>query len=226
MYKQRFVLDTTAFTDRGVVDELGDGDLCEAVTKLLDLIGRARMELAISCYIPYPTVYRELKGFLERNGCPELLSRIDTWIVKKTPNRYEVKVPARLFMAYVKDMRERLDRGRKRAEKAIWEAALEAYEIMLREEADVPKERIIREVIGETVRRFRRKYRQTVRHGTLDSAPDLDVLLLAKELDAAVVASDEGIERWARELGLRFMPACSFPGMIDEYLRMSREVEE
>ncbi len=226
MYKQRFVLDTTAFTHQDVVDRLGDGDLCRAVSELLDLIARARMELHISCYLPYPTVYRELKGFLERNDCPaELVSRLDTWIVKKTPNRYEVKVPARLFMAYVKDMRGRLDRGRKHAEKAIWNAALETYEIMLREEADVPKEKIIREIIGETVRRFRRKYRRTVRHGTLDSAPDLDVLLLAKELDAAVVAQDEGIERWARELGLRYMPATSFPDMIQEYLELAKEVE-
>jgi RNA ligase partner protein len=223
VYKQRFVLDTTAFTHQDVVDRLGDGDLCRAVSRLLDLIAHARLKLHVSCYVPYPTVYRELKGFLNRHGCPDLTTRIDTWIVKKTPNRYEVRVPARLFMAYVKDMRERLDRGRKRAEKAIWEAALETYEIMLREEADVPKEKIIREVIGETVRRFRRKYRRTVRHGTLDSAPDLDVLLLAKELDAAVVAQDEGIERWARELGLRYMPATSFPHMIQEYLELARE---
>ncbi len=225
MYKQRFVLDTTAFTEQRVVKTLGDGDLCKSVSKLLDMIGEARMKLAISCYIPYPTVYRELKGFLERNGCPDLIERVDTWVVKKTPNRYEIKVPARLFTAYVKDMRDRLDRGRKKAEEAIWEAALEAYEVMCKEEGEVPREKIIREIIGETVRKFRRKYRQIVRHGTLDSAPDLDVLLLAKELDAAVVAGDEGIERWARELGLRFMPAHSFPHMLKEYLELAEEVE-
>jgi predicted DNA-binding protein (UPF0278 family) len=45
------------------------------------------------------------------------------------------------------------------------------------------------------------------------------VLLLAKELDAAVVASDIGIQKWAEQLGLRFVDAKSFPAMIKEYLK-------
>ncbi|MGA2675890.1 MAG: PIN domain-containing protein, partial [Methanobacterium sp.] len=51
------------------------------------------------------------------------------------------------------------------------------------------------------------------------SAPDLDVLLLAKELDAGVVAADEGIKVWAERLGLRFLSAKSFPKMMKEYLK-------
>ena len=53
----------------------------------------------------------------------------------------------------------------------------------------------------------------------LDSAPDLDVLLLAKEMDAGVVAVDEGIRRWAEKLGLRYVEGNSFPRMLEEYLK-------
>jgi len=66
---------------------------------------------------------------------------------------------------------------------------------------------------------FRKRYRIALRKGTLDSAPDLDVLLLAKELGAGVVAADEGIKVWAERLGLRFLSAKSFPKMMEEYLQ-------
>ncbi len=48
------------------------------------------------------------------------------------------------------------------------------------------------------------------------------MLLLAKELDAAVVASDMGIQKWAEQLGLRFVNAKSFPSMIKEYLKRTK----
>jgi RNA ligase partner protein len=65
-----------------------------------------------------------------------------------------------------------------------------------------------------------------LRYGILDSAPDIDVLILAKELDAAVIASDYGIEKWAEQLGVRFVPANTFPMMIKEYLKHLPESEK
>ncbi len=81
------------------------------------------------------------------------------------------------------------------------------------------------------MRKFREKYRAALRYGILDSAPDIDVLLLAKDLDAAVVSQDLGIQRWAEQLGLRFMESRSFPIMIKEYMnalpgRASEEFDE
>ncbi|PKL73454.1 MAG: RNA ligase partner protein, partial [Methanobacteriales archaeon HGW-Methanobacteriales-2] len=40
--KQRFVLDTTAFTDNQLRDDYGDGELDKTVEVLLDLIARSR----------------------------------------------------------------------------------------------------------------------------------------------------------------------------------------
>lgn len=213
--KQRFVLDTTALTSIELRES--EEKLCDTIRRILHLIGEARIKLNISCHIPFPTVYTELKQFMKRYNCNEdLFVELDTWLVKKTPNRYEVKIPAEVFYEYVKDMRERMNRGMKIAESCIWLSASEAIELTKK---GVDREKISRESTGYIIKDFRAKYRNALRYGTLDSAPDLDVLLLAKEMDAGVVASDEGIKKWAERLGLRFVEGSTFPKMIQEYLK-------
>ncbi len=214
--KQRFVLDTTAFTDNQLRAMIGDGDLHKAVDKLLDLIARSRIRLNISCHMP-PVTYKEFTDYMNRYSCLEdILVKAETWIVKKTPNRYDTQIPSQVFFEYVRDIRERMNKGMRISEAAIWEAAVEA---MVMASKGVKKSKIEMEVIGGAIKDFRKKYRGALRKGTLDSAPDLDVLLLAKELGAGVVAADEGIQVWAERLGLRFLDALSFPKMLEEYLK-------
>jgi uncharacterized protein len=221
MLKQRFVLDTTALTDLQTREVMGYASLCEGMKKILDLIAEARLRLDISCYIPYPSVYKEMYEFASRNGCDsEVMAKIDTWLVKKSPDRYRVNITSQIFQEYVAYMRERINRGMGVAEDAIWEVATECLfmENPQNKEKEY-KEEVEREVIGGIIGKFRNKYRAALRYGILDSAPDIDVLILAKELDAAVVASDYGIEKWAEQLGVRFVPANTFPMMIKEYLK-------
>lgn len=214
--KQRFVLDTTAFTDNVLRDEFGDGDLSQTTDVLLDLIARSRIKLNISCHMP-PITYKEFSDYMARYNCPEeILVKAETWIVKKSPNRYDTKIPAEIFYEYVHDMRERMNKGMRISESAVWEAAVESMVMTGRGKKKVDIEA---EVIGKAIKDFRKKYRAALRKGTLDSAPDLDVLLLAKELGAGVVAADEGIKVWAERLGLRFLSAKSFPQMLKEYLK-------
>lgn len=213
--KQRFVLDTTALTS---VELRGESEsLCQAMKRILHVIGEARMKLNISCHIPYPTVYSEMRQFIKRYDCEEdLVVELDTWLVKKTPSRFEVKIPAEVFYDYVKDMRERMNRGMKIGESSIWLAASEASELSSK---GIEKSKVNRESTGYIIKDFRAKYRNALRYKTLDSAPDLDVLLLAKEMGGGVVASDEGIKKWAEHLGLRFVEGATFPKMIEEYLK-------
>ncbi len=223
MLRQRFVLDTTALTDQQVRESIGHSQLCEGIKGILDLVAESRLQLGISCYIPFPSVYDELQEFARNNGCDlDVAAKIDTWLVKKTPDRYEVKIPARVFHEYVAFMRARINKGMGVAEDAIWEAATEC--LFLTSSANSKKDiedNIEREVIGKTIGKFRNKYRAALRYGILDSAPDIDVLLLAKEIDAAVVANDFGIQKWAEELGVRFVPAKTFPMMLKEYLKQT-----
>lgn len=214
--KQRFVLDTTAFTDNVLREDLGNGDLTQSVDVMLDLLARSRIKLNISCHMP-PVTYKEFSDYMARYECPdEVMVKAETWIVKKTPNRYDTQIPSEIFFEYVQDMRERMNKGMKTSETAIWEAAVESMVMTSRGEA---KNKVEMEIIGKAIKDFRKKYRAALRKGTLDSAPDLDVLLLAKELGAGVVAADEGIRVWAERLGLRFLNANSFPKMLKEYLK-------
>ncbi|MCX9013785.1 MAG: RNA ligase partner protein [Candidatus Methanoperedens sp.] len=224
MIRQRFVIDTSALTDTQTRELEGAGTLCIAMGGILDIIADARLNLGISCYIPFPSVYNEMRDFARNNGCDEeTLAKIDTWLVKKTPDRFEVKIPSKIFYDYVDFMRGRINKGMGVAEEAIWESATEC---LFRTTKATSKHQIEpeieREVIGEIIGKFRDKYRNALRYGILDSAPDIDVLLLAKELDAAVVASDMGIQKWAEQLGLRFVNAKSFPAMIKEYLKRTK----
>lgn len=214
--KQRFVLDTTAFTDNQLREDYGEGELTKTVDVLLDLIARSRIKLNISCHMP-PVTYKEFSDYMARYECPEeIMVKAETWIVKKTPNRYDTKIPSEIFYEYVQDMRERMNKGMRISESAVWEAAVESMVMLSRGEKKTDVEV---EVIGKSITDFRKRYRAALRKGTLDSAPDLDVLLLAKELGAGVVAADEGIKVWGERLGLRFLSAKSFPKMLGEYLK-------
>lgn len=154
---------------------------------------------------------------MARYDCPkDVMVKSDTWIVKKSPNRYDTKIPSEIFYEYVQDMRERMNKGMRISENAIWEAAVES---LVRMSRGGEKSQIEAEIVGKAIADFRKRYRLALRKGTLDSAPDLDVLLLAKELGAGVVAADEGIKVWAERLGLRFLSAQSFPKMMQEYLK-------
>ena len=214
--KQRFVLDTTAFTDNVLREDMGNGNLTKSVDVMLDLLARSRIKLNISCHMP-PVTYKEFSDYMARYECPEeVMVKAETWIVKKTPNRYDTQIPSEIFFEYVQDMRERMNKGMKTSETAIWEAAVESMVMTSRGEE---KNKVEMEIIGKAIKDFRKKYRAALRKGTLDSAPDLDVLLLAKELGAGVVAADDGIRVWAERLGLRFLNANSFPKMLKEYLK-------
>jgi len=151
LQKQRFCLDTTAITDSEVRKSLGANTISESAEMILDLIAESRVHLDISCHIPYPSVYDELVGFLKREGCPEeVLIKVDTWLVKKTPNRYEIKLPAEILYEYIRDLRERINKGMRISENAMYETASEAY-VLSQDEESKDKKALIDDVLSKTV---------------------------------------------------------------------------
>ncbi|MBC7086834.1 MAG: RNA ligase partner protein [Methanomethylovorans sp.] len=228
MLRQRFVLDTTALTDLQARQSMGIDNLCEGMKNILELIASARLKLGISCYVPFPSVYNELHEFAKNNACEtDVVAKIDTWLVKKAPDRYNVMINSRIFHEYVSYMRERINKGMAVAEEAIWEGSTKCLFLTTKaENAQQIEFEIEKGVIGPIIGKFRNKYRSALRYGILDSAPDIDVLILAKELDAAVVASDFGIQKWAEELGVRFVPAHTFPMILEEYLAHADSVKD
>ncbi|QLG48203.1 RNA ligase partner protein [Natrinema halophilum] len=214
--RQRFVLDTSLF----ITEEIRrDGEsLEEAVGRLLDLVATARLELNISCYVP-PSIHDELATMLrDRNIEEDVFSRLDTWVVRKSPDRYGITIPANVVYNFIDEMSDRVDRGLRVSEKAIREVEqLEPDDLVTdantdgREEYMTDADRILSDLRDE--------YRRALRQGVLDSREDFDLLILARELDAGVVTEDRGIISWADEFGLRYVRGGQFPTLLEEYQR-------
>lgn len=198
--KQRFIMDTSAFTAAGESKE----EIEENIRELIDLISQAK-KANITCYTP-PSVWEETEGMLENKDISDdEINKLDSWLIQKSPSRAELKVPASFIYQYVLDVRENINKGLREAEKAVIKT----------EKEPEPAEKIISEL--------RDKYRRALREGLLDSTEDLSVLLLAKELNGGIVAKDRGIEEWAKEWGIRYLDAEAFPSLVREHLE---EVEK
>jgi len=208
--RQQFVLDTSLF----ITEEIREPDesLEDAVLRLLDRIATARLELNISCHMP-PSIHDELVTMLrERDVSEEVFERLETWVVRKSPDRYGVTIPADIVYQFVDEMSDRVDRGLRVSEEALREVEqLDPDTLGTGEEYMTEADRVLSNL--------RDKYRQALRQGVLDSREDFDLLVLAKELDAGVVTEDRGIIAWADRFGLRYVRGGQFPTLLEEYLR-------
>ncbi len=207
-FKQRFVLDTSAFLTQDIRDE--DQDVEAAVEALLKLISRARLSLGISCYMP-PSVYDECTRMLEtRDVSEELLDELATWIIRKHPDRYAVSIPADVVYEFIDEMSTRVNRGLRVSEEVVRRA-----EQLEPEPLDDHEHKT---VTDELIAELREKYRTSLRKGVLDSREDFDLLILARELDAGVVTEDAGIIDWTEDFGLRYLRGRDFPSLLQAYL--------
>lgn len=210
--KQRFVLDTSTFLTSEIRRE-GE-DVEAAIDRLLDLIARAKLELNISCYIP-PSVHDELVRILEDRGVSDdVIRKLNTWVIKKNPARYEVMIPADVVHRFIEEMSERVDRGLRVSEEAVRRAEAS------RPEAETDHE--YKSEVDEVISDLRSKYRSALRKGVLDSREDFDLLVLGRELEAGVVTEDTGIIKWADDFGLRYLKGRDLPGLLEEYLAANR----
>jgi hypothetical protein len=209
--RQRFVLDTSLFITEEIRRE--DESLEPAVVRLLDLVATARLELNISCYMP-PSIHDELATMLrDRDVSDEVFSRLDTWVVRKSPDRYGVTIPANIVYNFIDEMSDRVNRGLRVSEEALREVQQLDPELLASDDGDYVTE------ADRVLSNMRDKYRRALRQGVLDSREDFDLLVLARELDAGVVTEDRGVISWADEFGLRYVHGGQFPTLLEEYLR-------
>ena len=184
MVKTKLVLDTSLFVNPDVRHHFG-GTPTESFRNFLKLaIENSHVEI----YMP-PSIYRELMDFVDEK---EIESKLLLRVKQKPPKKYELMVPGAVLYELVEDMRERVNKGLRIGEKAVRKMT----------GANNPKDDE-----SEIISDFRRKYKEALREGIIDSKEDIDLLLLALELDAAVVTADEGILAWAEKLGVRIYEA-------------------
>lgn len=185
------VLDTSVFTNPHVSEIFG-ADTSSAVDTF---VGLARqVEERIEFFMP-PSVLSELHHFTDQDRLPADLELV---IRLRAPKRHEITVPGGFLYELIDDIRSRMDRGLRVAEKAVRDVQ--------------PKS------VDKTISWLRDRYRSALRTGLLDSSEDLDVILLALELNAAVASADQGLVGWAEKVGLRLMPPDRLRGLLDHLI--------
>ena len=187
-----FVIDTSIFTNPDVYITFGRTPTT-ALKKFLNLI--AKLE-GPNFYMP-PSIYEELMDFVDIDKIPKDLQ---VRIFQKPPKKYEMNVPAFLLYELIEDVRHRIDKGLRVAEQAVRE--------------------VINDNEPDTINNLRRKYRSALREGIIDSKEDVDLILLARELDGILVTADKGIMTWADKLGIRYVESRNLRGIINSLIKM------
>jgi hypothetical protein len=175
---ERIVIDTSVFTNPDVYTIFG-GSVKDAFKNFVKLAKKLKKEYEF--YMP-PSVFEELSLFLGENEMP---GETDLVLRLKSPQRFNIEVPGFLLYELIEEVRNRINKGLRVAEEAVLVAEKQS------------KEKIIN--------RLRNKYREALRSGIIDSTEDVDLILLALELGAAIVSADEGVRKWAEKLGVRFI---------------------
>ena len=190
--EESFVIDTSIFTNTDVSIAFGRSPTT-ALKGFLKLISK----LERPCFYMPPSIYRELMNFVDVDKIPKDLQ---VKIFQKPPKKYEMNVPAFLLYELIEDVRRRIDKGLRVAEQAVREVVTDAE--------------------TETITNLRKKYRSALREGIIDSKEDVDLILLAKELDGILVTADVGIMTWADKLGIRFIESRNLRGIIESLIKM------
>lgn len=183
---KKVVLDTSLFVNPDVRASLGSTPI-EALETFLYLAAQIGN---LEFYMP-PSIFDELLHFVERDKIPGDLLVI---LHQKPPKKHELKCPAFLLYELIEDIRERVNKGLRLAEKAVRSAELKKPD--------------------EIVQDLRKKYREALREGIIDSKEDVDLMLLAMELDALLITADQGLIKWAEKLGIKWL----FPERFKDYL--------
>ncbi|MEK7804082.1 MAG: RNA ligase partner protein, partial [Planctomycetota bacterium] len=175
--QERIIIDTSIFTNPDVYQSFGESPT-ESLRSFLQIIGKLD---GPTFYMP-PSIFQELLNFVEIKDIP---TDLQIRIFQKPPKRYEITVPAFLLYELIEDVRHRIDKGLRLAEEAVRETSPETE--------------------PEMIANLRKKYRAALREGIIDSKEDVDLILLAKEMDGILISADTGIVKWADKLGIRYI---------------------
>jgi hypothetical protein len=175
-----FVLDTSVFTNPDVYRQFGP-TTDAALEAFLALAPRVDARF----YMP-TSVYEE---FGKMKDLGPLAADFETRVRIRSPRKASLMIPGDVLYEFIEEVRIRIDRGLRIAEELTKMAS---------QAGEAPD-------VGRLINRLRDRYREALRQGILDSKEDVDVLLLAYELDAVLASGDEGMLKWADKVGIQFV---------------------
>ncbi|MBI4839184.1 MAG: RNA ligase partner protein [Nitrospirae bacterium] len=195
--KEKVVLDTSLFVNPDVRNDFGD-----TPTKALEgFLFLAAQIPTLDFYMP-SSIFKELLNFIE----PEKITGdLLTILHQKSPNKHELFFPSVLLYELVEETRERVNKGLRAAEKAV-------RGVQKKDEKEIIQE-------------LRRQYREALREGIIDSKEDVDLILLAKELNALLVTADQGLIKWAEKFGIRWLLPNKFKDYLLSTIKKAKSAE-
>jgi len=196
---EKYILDTNIFFNTQKNFGLGK-KAKEVILKLTEIIQQKKQQI----FMP-PSAIDEFLGFFSEDEKKQsFINNFLSLIIIKSPDYNNISFPANIFHKLIKETRNRIYRGLTIAEEEVKNSAL----LMMGEKKLEKKDFQIK--IGKIIRKLRERYRQATRVGFLDSTTDLDLIILAKEIDGFLVSVDEGVIYWGRVFGVKEMPVQFF----------------
>ncbi len=175
--RRKFVIDTSVFINPDVRESFGRNPE-EAINEFLKIVKQTKH---FEFYMP-SSVHKELMYFLEEKK----LSKDFYYLIRiKSPDKHRILCPAIFFYELVEEMRTRINKGLRAAENAV--------------------KNVSQKGLDETIKDLRKKYREALREGIIDSKEDVDLIFLSLELKATLVTGDQGLIRWADKLGIEWI---------------------
>ncbi|MFA6005610.1 MAG: RNA ligase partner protein [Patescibacteria group bacterium] len=183
-----YVIDTNFFVNLQRSINLGKNKE-EVVENFVKLV-RASVKEEKCEFLTTPEAAKEIRSFFETH--PSAIDDLMGVITIASPSLTNIHLDATLFYELVREIGVRLYKGLRVAEEPI-------KEIVSKHPDNSP------ETAQTYIGSLREKYRRATREGFLDSTTDLGLILLARERDATLVTSDNGLLEWARKFGCKEM---------------------
>lgn len=175
--KRKIVLDTSVFINPDVRGAFGNNPE-EAIEEFIKIIKKIEI---FEFYLP-SSVFKELMYFVDEK---KISKEFYFFIRIKSPDKHRTTCPAIFFYELVEEMRIRINKGLRVAEDAVRSGTQKGMD--------------------ETIKDLRKKYREALREGIIDSKEDVDLIFLSLELKATLVTGDQGLIKWADKLGIEWI---------------------
>lgn len=191
---ENFVLDTSIFTNPDVYTTFGEKDQLGAIENFVHLA----IHSGANFYMP-SSVYDEMLKMVELGALApefEMIVRI------RSPRKHSIMIPSEVLYELIEEVRHRINKGLRIAEEHAKEAG-----------------KLAQDDVGRVINKLREKYREALRQGIIDSREDVDVLLLAYELDGTIVTADEGLRKWADKVGIKLVNPKNFRGILESLIK-------
>jgi len=198
---KKYVIDTSVFTNPDIFTQFGITSQ-DAIRKFLSMARSAGSEF----YMPQ-SIYEELQKIKDIR---DLQAEIESVLLIRSPRRHNIMIPGDILYEFIDEVRGRIDRGLRIAE----------------EHTRIAWQSLNTEDMGPLINKLREKYREALRQGILDSREDADVVMLAYELNGAIISADEGLCKWADKVGLIKIDPANLSGYMEELIKHKPSPDE